>query len=215
MLIILTSERELDNEAQKLNALFGAGLELLHFRKPTLDIEGYRKLLKKIDTKFYKRIMLHQYHELVTEFGLRGAHLQEQPRYDLVEDLASYVANFNTQGYKVSSSFHTKEEIAKDGALFEYVLLSPVFGSISKAGYEGKGFDVTDLPKHTIIGMGGINEQTIAKTYELGFKGIGVLGGIWNVDNYLDAFQSILRTDVACYVSRANYASTANSISKK
>ncbi len=195
MLIVLTSERELQDEAQKLNALFDAGLALLHFRKPTLDIAGYRKLLQQVDAQYYNRIMLHQYHELVAELGLRGAHLQEQPRYDLGQNLVDYVADFNKKGYKVSSSFHTKQEIVANKDLFEYVLLSPVFGSISKAGYEGKGFDVTDLPEHTVVGMGGINEQTIAKTYKLGFKGVGVLGGIWNVDSYLDAFESIQQVD--------------------
>lgn len=191
MLIVLTSERELDKEAQQINALFEAGLEVLHFRKPTLDRDGYRALLRALHPEYYNRIMLHKYHDLVEEFGCRGAHLQEQPRYDLGDKLEAYISDFHAKGYQVSSSFHTKEEIAKTGDVFEYVLLSPVFGSISKTGYEGKGFDVTDLSKHTIIGMGGINEHTIAQTYALGFKGVGVLGGIWNAEDALQAFQKI------------------------
>ena len=87
-------------------------------------------------------------------------------------------------------SFHSKEEIEACNADFEYVLLSPVFGSISKKGYEGKGFDVTDLDT-TVIGMGGINVDTIQQTFDLGFKGVGVLGGIWNTDDSLVSFQMI------------------------
>ena len=188
MVLVLTAENSLENEVQKINSLFENGLQRLHLRKPGYDIEQYRSLLSKIETSYYNRIMLHQFHELVPEFELRGAHLQEQPRYDLGKDLSDFVTDFNKQGYKVSSSYHSKEAIAENGDLFEYVLLSPVFGSISKKGYKGKGFNVTDLPTHTIIGMGGINPERIKQTYNLGFKGIGILGSVWNAPNYLSAF---------------------------
>jgi len=187
MIIVLTSEQVLTQEADKINQLFNHGLEILHLRKPSFDIEDYRNLLRKIDKKYYRRIMLHQYHELCEEFTLRGVHLQEQPRIDLRSNLKPYVDKYNDASFKVSSSFHAKETIVDCAGLFEYVLLSPVFGSISKAGYEGKGFDVNDLDE-VVIGMGGINADTLKKTFKLGFKGVGVLGGIWNAENYLESF---------------------------
>ncbi|WP_109097220.1 thiamine phosphate synthase [Aquimarina sp. AU58] len=190
MLIILTSERELENEAGKINKLFDSGLEILHFRKPTLDVEGYRTFLNQIDTKYYNRIMIHQFHELCEEFNLRGIHIQEQPRLDLEEKLEEYINNYKTKGYKVSSSFHSKEDIKNCSVNFEYVLLSPVFSSISKVGYTGKGFDVTDLNEF-VIGMGGINENTLQATFDLGYRGIGVLGGIWNTEDSLKSFKII------------------------
>lgn len=190
MLIILTSERELESEANKINSLFNNGLEILHFRKPTLDVEGYRALLNQINIKYYSRIMLHQFHELCEEFNLRGIHIQEQPRLDLEEKLEEYVNEYKMKGYKVSSSFHSKEDIKNCPVDFEYVLLSPVFSSISKAGYTGKGFDVTDLNEF-VIGMGGINENTLQATFDLGFGGVGVLGGIWNTEDSLESFKTI------------------------
>ncbi len=190
MLIVLTSEAVLENEAQKINDLFAAGLEILHLRKPTFSINGYRALLDQIDSKYHNRIMLHQFHELTQQYGLRGIHLQEQARLDLDDALAVTVKVYENKGLKVSSSFHAKEDIENCLVDFEYVLLSPVFGSISKAGYEGKGFDVTDLNKD-VIGMGGINEDTLQATFDLGFKGVGVLGGIWNTKDPLQSFQSI------------------------
>lgn len=193
MLIVLTSERELEHEADQINALFQNGLELLHFRKPTLDIEGYRSLLKQIDSRFYNRIMLHQFHELCLEFDLRGIHIQEQPRLDLGEELNAYVQQHTKANYKVSSSFHTKEDIKNCKADFEYVLLSPVFSSISKKDYQGKGFDVNDS-NATIIGMGGINENTLQAAFDLGFKGVGILGGVWNTESSL---QSFIKTEKA------------------
>ncbi|WP_025742754.1 thiamine phosphate synthase [Aquimarina pacifica] len=194
MLIIITSERELENEADRINTLFENGLEVLHFRKPTLDIQGYRALLTKIKPQFLDRIMLHQFHELCIELGLRGVHIQEQPRLDLDEELGAYVKSFMDKNYKVSSSFHSKEDISNCPVDFEYVLLSPVFSSISKAGYQGKGFDVRDLDKF-VVGMGGVNAGTLQAIFDLGYKGVGVLGGVWNTEDYLGSFLEIKKAN--------------------
>lgn len=190
MIIILTSEKPIENEAQKITDLFDAGLEILHLRKPTFTIEAYCALLDQIPNMYHNRVMTHQFPELTNEYGLRGIHLQEQARWDLEDALDITIQIYQNKGFAVSSSFHSKEEIKDCKADFEYVLLSPVFGSISKKGYEGKRFDVNDLDV-TVIGMGGINEDTIQKTFDLGFKGIGVLGGIWNTDDSLASFKKI------------------------
>lgn len=190
MIIILTSEKPLENEAQMINQLFEAGLERLHLRKPSFTIDGYRALLDQIDPKFYDRIMLHQFHELTQEYALRGIHLQEQPRWDLGDALDVTLRIYRDKNLKVSSSFHSIEEIKECAGKFEYVLLSPVFSSISKVGYEGKGFDVNAIDEF-IVGMGGINENTLQATFDLGFKGVGVLGGIWNTENALQSFLNI------------------------
>ncbi|WP_298548485.1 thiamine phosphate synthase [uncultured Aquimarina sp.] len=190
MIIVLTSEKPIPNETDQINKLFKAGLEILHLRKPTFTIDGYRSLLDQIENKFHNRIMTHQFPELTQEYELRGIHLQEQARIDLEDALEVTVKVYNNKGFSVTSSFHSKEDIIASKGDFEYVLLSPVFGSISKAGYEGKGFDVNELSQ-TIIGMGGINETTLQKTYDLGFKGVGVLGGVWNTEDSLDSFVKI------------------------
>ncbi|WP_299897747.1 thiamine phosphate synthase [uncultured Aquimarina sp.] len=190
MIIVLTSERALPNEAEQINQLFKEGLEILHLRKPTFTIDGYRSLLDQIDRKYHNRIMTHQFPELTQQYNLRGIHLQEQARIDLEDALEVTIQVYKNKGFSVTSSFHSKEDIRDCKAAFEYVLLSPVFGSISKAGYEGKGFDVTDMD-HTIIGMGGINESTLQKTYDLGFKGVGILGGVWNSEDPIKSFIKI------------------------
>ena len=193
MLIVLTSEKPLQDEANKINQLFHNGLETLHLRKPSFDTEGYKGLLNSIEQSFHNRIMIHQHHELCAEFHLKGIHIQEQMRLNLGEKLGKYVNSYKNDGYTVSASFHTKKEIQFNSGTFDYVLLSPVFHSISKKGYEGKGFDVSDL-NECIIGMGGINEKTAIKAYKLGFQGIGVLGGVWNTENYLESFLAIKNT---------------------
>lgn len=190
MLIILTSERVIENEAELINTLFSEGLERLHLRKPEFSIDGYRVLLDQIHAQYYDRIMLHEHHELLQEYSLRGIHLQEQARLDLGDALEVTLKVYENKGLKVSSSFHSKEEILECQGYFEYVLLSPVFSSISKAGYAGKGFDVTDLDEF-VIGMGGVNENTLQATFDLGYKGVGVLGGVWNTADTLESFKVI------------------------
>ena len=71
----------------KLNQLFENGLEVLHLRKPTFTIDGYRELLRSVDEQYYQRIVIHQFHDLCKEFKLKGIHIQEQPRIDLGDQL--------------------------------------------------------------------------------------------------------------------------------
>ena len=191
MLIVLTSEQELENEAKQINNLFAAGLEILHLRKPTYTINGYKALLDQIDMQYHNRIMVHQFPELTKNYTLRGIHLQEKARLDFDPSaLDATILGYKNKGFSVTSSFHSKEDIIACTANFEYVLLSPVFGSISKAGYIGKGFNVTDIDAQ-VIGMGGINESTLQATFDLGYKGVGVLGGIWNTEDPLKSFKTI------------------------
>ncbi len=190
MLIVLTSEQEIHNEVTLLNRLFEAGLQVLHLRKPAFDIERYRRLLNQIDAKHYQKIMTHEYHELCMEFVLKGIHIQEQPRIDLGERLKNYVDFHRSKNIKVSSSFHTPEVLKDCNIDFDYHLISPVFSSISKKGYKGRGFDVNTIDK-TIVGMGGINAKTIPEVFKLGYAGIGVLGGVWNTENPIESFKNM------------------------
>ena len=69
-------------------------------------------------------------------------------------------------------------------------MLSPVFNSISKSGYEGKNFDVSHIDEF-VVGMGGINENNLQATFDLGYKGVGVLGGVWNTVSPIKSFKRI------------------------
>lgn len=190
MIFLIAPESDIKNEIQILHQLFDAGLEYYHFRKPSKSIEEHRAYLDLIDPQYHERIIIHYFHELAKEYRLKGVHLQEQVRIDLKDDLSNYVNNYQQNGFSVSSSFHELEVLEKCEIQFNYHLLSPVFSSISKQGYQGRGFDVNHINK-LIVGMGGINTDTIAKTRSLGYKGIGVLGGVWNTEDCLTSFVNI------------------------
>lgn len=192
MIVLIAPEVTVKNEIKILHQLFEAGLEFYHFRKPQFTFEQHCEYLNNIDNKYHSKIVTHCFHELTEKFNLKGVHLQEQVRNDLASKLEGYVQNFQTKGFSISSSFHESEDLENCNQNFNYHLLSPVFSSISKQGYIGRGFDVTNSSKN-IIGMGGINVSTIKETLALGFKGIGVLGGVWNTEHPVESFKNIKR----------------------
>ena len=187
MIVLISPEKDIKNEIVILNQLFDAGLEFYHLRKPLKNIKEYSDYLNKIEVKYHNRIVVHEFHELINDFNLKGIHFQEQKRRDHIDNPGQYFKNLNMFGKTISSSFHELEELENCEFEFDYHLLSPVFSSISKKGYEGKGFNVKNSDK-LIIGMGGVDLSTISDIFKLGFKGIGVLGGVWNTQNPLQSF---------------------------
>ena len=161
-----------------------------HFRKPNKDYAAHCAYLNRIDKKYHNRIVVHYHHELVNEFDLKGIHFQEQKRKDHIDNPGQYFKNLSMYGKTISSSFHEPEDLEACDFEFDYHLLSPVFASISKQGYQGRGFDVNHIDK-TIIGMGGVTPDNLSKFTTLGFKGVGVLGGIWNVENPIEVFKKM------------------------
>lgn len=221
MIILISPENDIKDEHVILHQLFENGLQYYHLRKPSKSEEEYRNYLNAIDKQFYNRIVTHQYHHLAKEYGLKGVHLQEQFRLDLGDELGEYVEALTaksqkpkatsreriessekqstnnqqptTNNYSVSSSFHHPNDIKNCKVDFDYYLLSPVFNSISKQGYEGKGFSVNDIDK-IIVGMGGVTVNNLNEIKAKGYKGAGVLGGVWNANNPVVAFDKILQT---------------------
>ena len=191
MLLLITPENDVANEAALINSFFAAGLQILHVRKPEKSYVQHMAYLSAIDEQYHSKIMLHYQHDLAEDFMLKGIHIQETPRLELGEDFGLYVARFTSQGYDVSTSFHEGYEIMlyKDVSLV-YNLLSPVFTSISKPGILGKAIDVSNL-EVPVIGMGGIAENNISAVKKLGYIGVGVLGGVWNAPEPIDAFKGV------------------------
>ena len=193
MLIVITPEHDVKDETKIINDFFELNLEALHLRKPFYTINEYEAYLADIKKEYHHKIVLHEAHELCEVYELKGVHLQEQFRKDLKNDLKDYVSKFKSckrKRFSVSSSFHDKESINKCNVVFDYYLLSPVFNAISKKGYKGKGFDVNDI-QATIIGMGGVTTETMKTIFDLGFKGAGVLGSVWNVESPTTAFKQL------------------------
>lgn len=84
----------------------------------------------------------------------------------------------------MSVSCHSFEEI--DALPFEpnYVFLSPVFDSISKPGYPSAfapEYLKENLQKRRVpvIALGGITAEKVAECRKMGFRGVALLGHVW------------------------------------
>ncbi len=193
MLILITPEKDIADETELINQFFEAGLEILHLRKPNKNYAQHLAFISAIDEEYHNRIMIHYHHELAEDFILKGVHIQEQPRIDMGEDFGLYVAQFTSQRYDVSTSFHNAGDVMlyKEIPLI-YNLLSPVFTAISKQGMEGKAFDVSNI-EVPVIGMGGVNGANLNEVKALGYAGVGVLGGVWNAENPLESLKYLVK----------------------
>ncbi|AUC81417.1 thiamine phosphate synthase [Lacinutrix sp. Bg11-31] len=190
MIVVIAPENDIPNEIEILNQLFQEGLEYYHLRKPSKDYKAHCDYLNKIDKQYHNKIVVHYHHELINDFNLKGIHFQEQKRIDNIDNPGRYFKSLNLFGKTISSSFHEPKDLEDCYFEFDYHLLSPVFSSLSKAGYNGRGFDVNAIDK-IIIGMGGVTADNLVDFDTLGYNGVGILGGIWNNDTPVAVFKKI------------------------
>lgn len=185
--IVLTPEHTIPGETDRVNGLFAGGLQRLHIRKPGYSITEYRDYIAAIDPAHHHLLVIHNYYELYYELGLAGIHLNSTAR----TDEATWQQLGNIPPSVISTSFHSWQEIIDSTFPYAYVFISPVFNSISKAGYNAaidlhgaltiKAQMIAEnryCPK--IIGLGGVGEKELAILEKYGFDGGAMLGSIWS-----------------------------------
>lgn len=151
-------------------AAFDAGLQTLLLRKPGWPEHAYARWLEHLPERYRPLVLVSSYPSLVEAFGLKGLHLSEAAR----QRTAPYeIRQLRSSGKWVSTSAHT--EIA-DTAAFDFVLLGPLFDSISKPGYKAQAF--ARIPDNGIA-LGGIHAGNIQEVRVRGFRGAAVLGCFW------------------------------------
>ena len=188
MFIVITSETEIPDEVDLIRKMAEFPITI-HVRKPAFNTEEMKVWLQQFDTNQHQKMMLHQHHELVEYFDLKGLHFKEIHRKET--DFLHKVGYYRFIGKTLSASFHLQEE-AESQFLYDYALLSPVFNSISKKNYEGKSFRLEN-PLSPVIALGGITQNNIQQTKTNGFSGIAVLGSIWQSSQPLEAFKKLFR----------------------
>ncbi len=182
-LIVITNEQPLKREHDLLHALFEEGLEVLHIRKPYSalhEVEAYVELVKP---EYYNRISVHRMPEIVERFPLRGYHFSYNAFKEGNMDVA-LIHKFREENRVISCSCHSFEDLKAAKEITDYQFISPLFDSISKAGYKA-GIDLHELSRflseYTTVtfGLGGIDEHTIHHLRNTGLSGVVVLGTIW------------------------------------
>lgn len=191
MILLISPEQTRPTEIPLLHQLFEAGLTHFHFRKPETSLEEHIDYLNQVDSQYYNRIMTHNFHEeICDQFDIKGIHLEEAKWRAQGKNLKEYVRAYAKNKKTISSSYHEPEDLEAQTVQFDYTILSPVFAAISKSTMQGRGFNVRAIDKF-IVGMGGINAQTTPDAVQLGFKGVGALGGVWNAPDPVLAFKEM------------------------
>ena len=166
-IIAITSPGEVDGEAERIAQILGNGeADIVHIRKPLWNAEKTACLLKDIPAEFYSRIKLHDHFSLLRQFPLMGVHLNSR-NPAAPEEARS-----------VSRSLHDAAELPLAES-YDYVTLSPIFDSISKAGYKSS-FSLTELKPllkgKKVIALGGVTPDKFSSLREAGFVGAAMLG---------------------------------------
>ena len=176
--ILITLPSIMKNEAETLAALCGAGVSVIHIRKPEASEPEIEELLKTLQAlgADMSRLTIHYNEPLARKYGLGGVHLR-------IEELLAGAG----EGLRRSCSAHGWTEAERAATDADYVFLSPLFDSISKPGYRS-AIDPAEAAerlrrrKGRIVALGGIRPANIARVRRIGFDGAAVLGAAWSAD---------------------------------
>ncbi len=172
--IAITTEHFWQHEARAIVELLDSGYWRVHIRKPKATALQTEQLLKEIPEHYRQRLSLHDHFELCNIYNIGGVHLNSRN---------SVVPNY-FQGV-ISRSCHTIEELS-EADKFNYLFLSPIFNSISKAGYQA-AFTIEQLQQaqnqgiinEKVFALGGVTLMILETLEQLGFGGAALLGAAW------------------------------------
>ena len=165
--IYITPETISPDEQRRILLLLDRGWDMVHLRFPMATAGEIRQLIEAIPQCYHSRLRLHDHFNLTDDFRLGGLHLNHR------NPLAP-------QGYtgSVSRSCHSIAEV-RESTGCDYVTLSPVFDSISKAGYRAafsreELMELNDIASPAVMALGGITPQRLPQIEGLGFSGYAV-----------------------------------------
>ncbi len=191
-------------------ALFDEGLPFLHLRTKNMTESGFRATLNTISSEYHPRIVIHSYYELALTYPLRGIHLTEAGKMIPESDLLFK----NLKNKIISASFHSLAALKQNQRAFQYVLLSPIFDSISKSGYKS-AFSLEELKiflaefkkdgnaKPRVMALGGVGLATIDQVIETGFDGAMFMSDIWSNSDPVRRFVEIRKKAEAIQMQKS------------
>lgn len=173
---LFTPESPAADEARKIEALLASpSVGRVHLRHPALTDGEMETILSAISPGLRPRVTLHSC------FAAACGDASVSPSIHL-----NGRCPVPPQGYegRYSRSFHSLGELmACRDARISYATLSPVYDSISKAGYEGRDFSLPESTLFPVIALGGVTPARIPDLKGRGFHGAAMLGAVpWGGD---------------------------------
>lgn len=177
----VTPEMPLAGEGALLPLMLERGVERVHLRHPNNSFDEVRRIVTSIPQDMRWRVALHDYHQLALDYGC-AIHLNRRnpaPPSDYCG--------------QISCSCHSLEEVGEFDTA--YCFLSPIFDSISKAGYMAGKFD-TDLLKEllrskNIVALGGISPYKFGFLRSLGFSSVALSGYLTGEGNPVEIIKRL------------------------
>ncbi|UOQ69839.1 thiamine phosphate synthase [Hymenobacter volaticus] len=197
-LVVVSPPEQVANEVELLVELFRQGLLTAHIRKPDWTLAELEAYLQLVPAPYHQRLVLHSHHKLALRYKLKGIHLTEKSR----SKPTTTTLLRQLRGQSVSASFHSLEAVVGHRRPYDYVFLSPIFDSTSKADYRSN-FRLEQVQEALrrwqgrrgyipqVVALGGITPHNIRQVQQAGFAGAAVLGGIWQQPDPLVAFQQL------------------------
>ena len=195
LIIISPSERK-DSEIPYLLNMFEQGLPTYHLRKTKFSTKELKNFIAEIPEKYHKRIIIHTHHELVLKFNLKGVYISRSHKKRKYRTwLRMQWFKFRKRKLHLSATFRSIEDILDYTSKYDYVLLSPVFDSLS--GNFQSGFSEHSLlhamknSKYKVVARGGVTADNVHKAHQLGFYGVAFHSSIWKAKNPLEEFKKV------------------------
>lgn len=177
-IIAITTPRVTDDDAPIIRHLLDRGVYAVHLRKPESTIDDCRRLLTELTDEQRARIVIHDYPELYSEFSLKGIHINH--------NIATLPEGYSGSR---SRSCHTLEEVVRYKDDYDYLFLSPIFDSISKAGYKScfgherlQRASDEGIIDDKVIALGGVTTDKLPYLKGLHFGGAAMIGAIYTLD---------------------------------
>lgn len=197
--LVAITPHEQATELALLPELFAAGLSRLHVRKPGWSAPELAAYVEAVPVPYRHRLVLHSHYELALTQGLGGIHLTEAAR----RDPATLPILRQMRVLSVSASLHSLDELRQHRRRYDYVLLSPIFNSISKAGYASR-YDLAGMPavlqglaararyRPRVLALGGVEAANLPQVRQAGFAGAAVLGALWQAPDPVAAWRQLV-----------------------
>ncbi len=169
-IVAITSPEAIPNESQKIaHLLKHGGVDIVHIRKPEWTIELTAQLISSIPEVLHPKLKLHDHFNLLEQYNLAGVHLNSRN------------STPHPKAKSVSRSCHCIEQL-EESEHYDYITLSPIFDSISKAGYRS-AFDLEIIKSHLngrkVVALGGVTPSKFPVLRQTGFFGAAMLGYFW------------------------------------
>ncbi|WPQ64125.1 thiamine phosphate synthase [Chitinophaga sancti] len=180
MIQIITHTGKINHEPTLWLQLLQAGADSILVRKPGWQEADYEMLLLEANPSCYPHLIIADHPALCERYGLLGIHFGEAIRGSVSQE---ELLRFQQLGCMLSTSIHSVMTLQVVSNIWNQVLISPVFDSISKTGYKA-AFDTNfrldkDGYAGNVLALGGINQHTADKARHMLFDGIALHGAIW------------------------------------